>query len=302
LSQGYALLTSLFLAVALGATSMGISVRSFMAVDEIDSRAGKTVIGSLVLNDITGLILLTGVVGYAGIVTGGSGSLWIELAKVLISVIIFFIIFFIGFVYLPRLTNLFMHLKVEEAQFSLAVIIILISAWAASNFGLSAIIGAFFCGIVLSKSPVFENHTFVQKISSLSYGFFIPIFFAYTGAQLSFNNLGVNLLRALKFLGIVTLIQVGCGFVGAKINRYSLKESLLVGIGMLPYGEVTLVVMSSLVAFASAYPSFFVGNDIAGIFSSMLLLILMSIILTPTLMIIVVRSFKTKRKKNVRAI
>jgi len=66
LFEGFSLLTSLFLAVALGATSMGVSLRSLMQVKEINSRIGKTVIGSLVLNDVTGLILLTLVVSYAG--------------------------------------------------------------------------------------------------------------------------------------------------------------------------------------------------------------------------------------------
>ena len=139
LMQGFSILTSVFLAVALGATSMGVSLRSLMGVKEIDTRVGKTVIGSLVLNDITGLILLTAVAGYAGIVTGGGGNIYWQLAKVLISVIVFFVIFYIGVMYLPKLTTLSMRLKVEEAQFSLAIVIILISAWAASNFGLTLI-------------------------------------------------------------------------------------------------------------------------------------------------------------------
>lgn len=287
LMQGFSILTSLFLAVALGATSMAVSVRSLMGVNEIDTRVGKTVIGSLVLNDITGLILLTAVAGYAGIVTGGEGNIYWQLAKVLISVIVFFVIFYIGVMYLPKLTTLSMRLKVEEAQFSLAIIIILISAWAASNFGLSSIIGAFFSGIILSRSPIFENHAFVQKISSISYGFFIPIFFAFTGAQLDFNNFSANIIRALIFLGLIATIQIGCAFIAAKLNKYSTREGLLVGLGMLPYGEVTLVVMSALVAIVAQKPEFFIGQDISGLFSSVLLLIIMSILFTPILMKIV---------------
>ncbi len=284
LMQGFSLLTSLFLAVALGATSMGVSLRSLMGVREIGTRVGKTVIGSLVLNDMTGLILLTGVVSYAEIVTGGGGNVLWQIGKVMLSVIIFFVIFYLGFVYLPKITSRFMRFKVEEAKFSLAIIIILISAWVASNFGLSSIVGAFFSGVILSRSPAFGSHAFVEKVSSLSYGFFIPIFFAFTGAQLIFQNFGVNITRALIFLCLITTVQIGCAFIAAKINRYSIREGLLVGLGMLPYGEVTLVVISALITFSLAKPDFFVGQNIQGLFSSVLLLITMSIFLTPLLM------------------
>lgn len=302
LSLGFSLLTCLFLAVALGATSMDISLRSLVGVKEIDSKVGKTVIGSLVLNDLTGLVLLSGVVGYAGIVTGGEGSLFIEIIKVLLSVIIFFVIFYFGFIYLPKLTTWFMKFKVEEAQFSLAIIIILISAWAASNFGLSSIIGAFFSGIILSRSPVFENHTFVEKVSSLSYGFFIPIFFAMTGALLSFDNFGAHLTFALLLLGMITIIQIIFAFIAAKLSRYTVRESLLVGVGMLPYGEVTLVAMSALISLSLEKPEFFRGQDITGLFSSVLLLIFISIIITPLLMKLVSYLLPLKKSKRLKLV
>ncbi|MBI2653526.1 cation:proton antiporter [Candidatus Woesearchaeota archaeon] len=294
LTQGFSLLTSLFLAVALGATSMGASLRSLMSVNEIDSRTGKTVMGSLVLNDITGLILLTGVVSYAEITTGGGGNIFFQIGKVIASVGIFFALFYISFMYVPKLTRKFAKFRVEEAQFSLAIVIILMFAWAATYFGLSSIIGAFFAGIILSRSPIFENHTFVEKVSSLSYGFFVPIFFAFTGSQLSFQGFAANITRALIFMVLITTVQVGCAYIAAKLNKYNNKEGLLIGLGMLPYGEVTLVVMSALVALSNKKADFFIGEDILGLFSSVLLLIIISILLTPLLMRFVVHVFKEK--------
>jgi len=278
---GFSLITSLFLAVALGATSMGVSLRSLIGVNEIDSKAGKTLIGTLVLNDVTGLILLTGAVGYAQVMMGDGQNILFEIGKVLLSVVAFFIIFYLGFMYLPKMTTFFMKFRVEEAQFSLAIIVVLFAAWAAGSFGLSSIVGAFFAGIILSRSPVFENHTFVAKISSLSYGFFIPIFFAFTGSLLSFEHFEVNIIRALLFLLVAVILQAGHAFIVAKCSKYSTKESLLLSCGMIPYGEVTLVVMSSLVALVKLKPEYFVGQDTTGLYSSILLLIMMSIFLTP---------------------
>jgi len=263
---------------------MGVSLRSLMGVNEVDTRVGKTVIGSLVLNDITGLILLTVVVTYGEIATGGNGNILFEVGKAFLSVLFCFALFFIGTKVIPKLTHFFIKLKVEEAQFSFAIIIILLSAWTAAIFGLSAIIGAFIAGMILSRSPVFETHNFHQKISSISYGFFIPIFFAMTGAMLVFNNFFSNLSRALLFFVIITTVQVGCAFVAAKFNKYSTRESLLTGLGMLPYGEVTLIVMTALLALVSAKPEFFGGQDVTGLFSSILLLILLTVVLTPLFM------------------
>jgi len=189
-------------------------------------------------------------------------------------------------------------MKVEEAQFSLAIIIILMFAWLAGQFGLSSIIGAFFAGVILSKSSVFENHTFVEKISSLSYGLFVPVFFAFTGSQLAFDNFGQNITRALIFLGVITTVQIGCAFFATKINKYSNREGLLVGLGMLPYGEVTLVVMAALITLSKTKPEFFVGQDVYGLFSSVLLLIMMSILLTPILMKLVNTKLADKTKKR----
>ncbi|MBI2661935.1 cation:proton antiporter [Candidatus Woesearchaeota archaeon] len=281
---GFNLLTSLFIAIALSATSMGVSIRSLFGINEIDTRIGKTVIGSLVLNDILGLILLTIVASYAEIVTGGSANLWIQIAKVIASITLFFVIFYFGSMYLPKLTTFSVKFRVEEAQFSLAIVLILLSAWSASYFGLSSIIGAFFAGIILSRSPIFESHTFIEKISSLSHGFFIPIFFAVIGSQLIFANFTANILRAILFFVVIDGLLVLGGFIACKINKYSNREAVIVGLGLLPYGEVTLVVMSTLIALANAKPQYFIGQDITSLFSSILLLIILTIIMTPLLM------------------
>lgn len=290
--QGYSVLTSLFLAVALGATSMAVSLRSLMGVQETETKVGKTVIGSLVINDITGLLLLTGVATYGEIVLGGGGSLLWEIGKALVSVALCFALFYFGMRTIPKLTHNFINLRVEQAQFSFALIVILTLAWFAASFGLSSIIGAFFAGLILSRSPIFETKTFHQKISSMSYGFFIPIFFVMTGTHLEFANFFENLIRAVLFLGVITTIQVGSGFLASKINGYTNREGLLVGFGMLPYGEVTLVVMTALLNLVDRNPSFFTGEDVTGLFSTSLILIMLTVVLTPMFMKLVNRYMK----------
>ena len=281
--QGYTLLTSLFLAVALGATSMGVSLRSLAGVDETQTRVGRTVIGSLVVNDITGLLLLTGVATYADISLGAGGSIGQQILESLGGVALCFAVFYIGIKTIPRLTHNFIDLDVEQAQFSLAVIIILVLAWFASTFGLSSIIGAFIAGLILSRSPVFETKTFHEKVLSVSYGFFVPVFFVMTGTYLEFANFFANALRALLFLAVITPLQIAVGYIASRVSGYSDREGLLVGLGMLPYGEVTLVVMSALINLSQTNDALSQA-DITGLFSTVLVLILFTVVLAPTLM------------------
>lgn len=290
LSQGYTMLTSLFLAVALGATSMGVSVRALLDVGRLDTKPGKTVMGSLVLNDVTGLLLLAVVSGYAASQTGGGGSLLWIIAKILLGIAGFFVLFIIAHRLIPHVIKYTVRLKVEEAQFTLAIIVVLIAAYLAKNFGLSTIIGAFLAGMTLSQSPILETAVFAQKISSLSYGFFIPIFFAITGARISLDNLLVSGKMALIFLALIATVQITCAFLAARFFKYKVGDSLLVGVGMLPYGEVTLIVMSALLTMAADFPGVYGSlQSIELLFSSVLILIALSIIIAPLLMKIIVR-------------
>ncbi|MFW5704691.1 MAG: cation:proton antiporter, partial [Nanoarchaeota archaeon] len=288
----YSLVTSLFLAVALGATSMGVSLRSLISVNQIDTKVGKTVMGSLVLNDITGLLLLTIAVTYGDIATGGGGSILFSVGKSLLSVIICFVLFYFGFKLIPKLTYRFIHFKVEEAEFTFALIIVLLTSWVALYLGLSSIIGAFVAGMILSRSPVFETRNFHQKIFSLSYGFFVPVFFALIGMQIVFDNFIFNLTRAVVFFVVIATIQVFFAALASKLSKYSLKESIFIGISMLPYGEVSLIVMSSLIALQLTNPDFFVGQDLTGLFSSVLILIVLTVVANPLLMKLVNKTMK----------
>ena len=298
LSQGFNAITSLFLAVALGATSMGVSVRSMLSVNRLSTKPGKTVISSLVLNDMTGLILLAVVTGYAATLAGTGANLLWELAKIALGIAGLFLIFLIAQKVIPRLIRYSVRLRVEEAQFSLVIIVVLGAAYLAQQFGLSTIIGAFLAGLVLSKAPILETASFGQKLSSISYGFFIPIFFAVTGAFITLDNIAQSGKLALIFLGLIATVQIGSAFIASKFFfKYKTGDALIVGTGMLPYGPVTLIVITALLGLATANPAIYGPTDsIQLLFSSVVLLVALSTLLTPILMKIIVKVFPETEK------
>jgi len=288
---GYELPTALMLGVALSATSMSISIRSITEVGKIKSKAGETIIGSLIINDITGLMLLTLVFTYVSITASGAVGMdmLFEILLVIVSVGLFFFIFMMSEEIFPYLIKYSSKLRMEEAQFTVALIIIFGFSILAEQLKLSTIIGALFAGIALSHSSVLQVRSYYDKVSSISNGFFIPFFFALVGARMSFNNFGEAGGIALMLLAIITTIQIGGAGTIAKLCGFNIRDALLVGLGMLPYGEVTLVVMSALLTMRAANPAMFDPLPmIEKLFSAVILLITMSVVIAPVLMKVVV--------------
>ncbi len=279
LSMGYPIETCLMLGIALSATSMGITVRSLLDCNQINSKPGRTILGSLVINDITGLIMMTVVIG---VVSSTSGNLAMNLLMVFGGIGAFFVMFLLAEYLMPYIVLYAVRLKVEEAQFTLVFVVVLLSAFLASTLGLSTMIGAFFAGIALSRSSILETETFSQKISSLSYGLFIPIFFVMAGAHIDLNNLAQSFGLALMMLSVIATLQLASAFVVGKVYKYGSWNSLLLGLGMLPYGEVTLIVMTALLTLAKAAPDKFGGlAGLQSLFSGVLILIAMTILIAP---------------------
>ncbi len=285
LSMGYPIETSLMLGIALSATSMGITVRSLLDCNQINSKPGRTILGSLVINDITGLIMMTIVIG---VVASTSGNLALDILLVLGGIGAFFAVFIAAEYLMPYIILYAVRLRVEEAQFTLVFVVVLLAAFLASNLGLSTMIGAFFAGIALSRSSILETETFSQKISSMSYGLFIPLFFVMAGARIDLSNLAQSVGLAIMMLSIITSLQIGCAFLVGKLYRYGNWKAILMGLGMLPYGEVTLIVMTALLNLAAGNEAKFGGvlgtAGLQSLFSAVLILIAMTILIAPVAM------------------
>lgn len=300
LSMGYPIETALMLGIALSATSMGITVRSLLDCNQINSKPGRTILGSLVINDITGLIMMTIVIG---IVASTSGNMLMDVLMVLGGIGAFFLIFLAAEYIMPYVILYAVRLRVEEAQFTLVFVVILLAAFFAHNLGLSTMIGAFFAGIALSRSSVLETETFAQKISSISYGLFIPLFFVMAGAQINLDSLGQSFGLAIMMLSVITTLQIGCAFLVGKIYKYGNWNSLLMGLGMLPYGEVTLIVMTALLGLASGDEAKFGGAlgqaGLQNLFSAVLILIAMTVLIAPIAMKFVSKKIQENGERDI---
>ncbi len=230
--------TSVFLGAALAATSAGITSATFLDLGIGRTRAARTVLGAAVVDDVLALILLSVAVGMAA--EGG-----VDAGKILLALGI--AIAFVAFVALggarllssrPRLLE---APRFAESPLLPAVLLCLGLAAFAANIGLAALIGAFLAGMIVAET---KDHTSIEEEVRPLYAFFPPFFFAFIGIELDLGSLLNG--HALWLLAAITIIAAATKLVPAYLAARPLgrTQAAIVGVGMVPRGEVGIVIAS----------------------------------------------------------
>lgn len=265
----------LFLGVVVTATSVSISVQTLREMGKMKSKEGVTIIGAAIIDDIIGIILITIMLGVFSKQGGSSKSI----VEVIGSIGIFFgILLALGFLIVWLVKHVKRDMYAFEMFAAIAMTTCLIIAFLASEFGVATIIGAYFCGLIFSATD--HSHRACKDMIIISDVIFMPIFFASIGLGISMGDIGsaLGLGLLLAAVGIVGKV-VGCG-VGAKLSGFDVKESMRIGTGMIPRGEVTIIT-SGLGAS--------IGMLGKGDVASVIVLVLVTAVVTPPLLKLVFR-------------
>jgi Kef-type K+ transport system membrane component KefB len=230
--------TSVFLGAALAATSVGITSAALMELKMIRTRAARTVLGAAIVDDILALILVAVAVGIAA--EGGLDP--VELL-IITGLAIGFVSFFAlgGTQLLARRPQILDAPRFAESPLLPAVLLCLGVAALAAQIGLAAIIGAFLAGLMVAETK--EQSAIESEVAPL-YAFFPPFFFCFIGIEL---DLGALLHGStLALLAAVTGIAAATKLVGAWIGalRMDRRDTWIVAVGMIPRGEVGIIVAS----------------------------------------------------------
>jgi Kef-type K+ transport system membrane component KefB len=230
--------TSVFLGAALAATSAGITSATFLDLGIGRTWAARTVLGAAVVDDVLALILLSVAVGMAA--DGGVDAGKIALA---LGVAIVFVAFVAlgGTRLLGSRPRLLEAPRFAESPLLPAVILCLGLAAFAANIGLAALIGAFLAGMIVAET---KDHTSIEEEVKPLYSFFPPFFFAFIGIELDLGALFNG--HALWLLAAITVLAAATKLVPAYLAARPLgrSEAAIVGVGMVPRGEVGIVVAS----------------------------------------------------------
>ena len=156
----------------------------------------------------------------------------------------------------------------------------LLYAYAAEEFfGVADITGAYIAGLILSKTP---KITYLKnRFETLSYILLSPIFFASIGLKVEVPEMSKSIILFAVLLMVVAIVTkiIGCG-LGAKLCRYSNKDALRIGVGMISRGEVALIVANKGISS---------GIMKAEFFGPVVIVVIVTTIITPILLKFVYR-------------
>lgn len=259
----------------LNATSTTIAIRILADMDMLSTRVGLTLHTAVVLNDILAIIIFALVFG-----TGNSLSL-------LFQIVLFFLLtIFIGFFLVRYTMQKRTNRKAPIIILTFGLVICFLFAAFAENMGLTALIGAFIAGLFIRKTP--QANVLIDYIKTIGYAFFIPLFFVSVGAAFDFLYIvrSNNLVSLLFFITVFLLFGIISNFLGgslgARVSGLSRRESISVGIGMMPIMGVALIsVTTGIDRGIFGDPSSVLANQIR---TATLLLIIVSTLFTPPLL------------------
>lgn len=226
---------AVFLAAALTATSVGITSNVLRDLGALTSRGGRIILGAAVIDDVLAIMILSVA---AGVAAGGVDA--VSIASLLAAVVLFVVAVTVGGTrVLRKRRSLLTEPAFADTPLLPGMIVMLGLAALASAIGLAAIIGAFLAGMVVGESS--ERHALESEVAPVA-AFFTPFFFGFIGAQVDLA--GLASIEALGLLAGITALAIGTKFVGAFVGAIGegRRRAALVGWGMVPRGEVGIVV------------------------------------------------------------
>jgi Kef-type K+ transport system membrane component KefB len=226
---------AVFLAAALTATSVGITSGVLRDLRALTTQSGRVILGAAVIDDVLAMLILA----LASGLVAGSLSVGSIASLIVISALFIGVVLIGGTRILRRRRSLLTDPEFAETPFLPGMIIMLGLAALASLIGLAAIIGAFLAGMVVGESK--EKHALEAEVAPVA-AFFTPFFFGFIGAQLDLA--AVADLDSILILAGITALAVATKFAGAFVAAIQMgaQRAILVGWGMVPRGEVGIVV------------------------------------------------------------
>lgn len=248
---------ALFMGVTMTATSVGITARILSGHHKINSPEGVTILGSAVIDDVMGIILLAIVVGLS---TAGETALnWQDILRITLKALAVWLGFtLVGLVFAKKLSQYLKTFKNTAVVGIMSFGIALILAGIFESVGLAMIIGAYVTGLALSKTDI--SYVIQESLHNL-YEFFVPIFFCVSGMYLNFrvfNTWHIVIFGLLYTLAAYVTKILGCGLPSFffKFNRLGATR---IGVGMIPRGEVALIIVGLGLSYG------ILDHDVAGV-------------------------------------
>ncbi len=257
-------LPALVAAAALTATSVGITARVLSDLGHLQDRESQVVLGAAVIDDIVGLIILAVV---ARLVAGASLSVGSVAITTLIAFGFVAAALIAGRLLVPGLFRFLARIGNEQTLATMGLVSAFLLATIADAVGSALIIGAFTAGLIFAPTP--HARPIERGVVRLGH-FFVPIFFVSVGAAVDVRSF---LDPRILLIGGVLILAAIVGKVAAGFAPFWFKgRKLVVGVGMVPRGEVGLIFAQTGLA---------AGVLDVGLFSAITLMVMVTTFIAP---------------------
>ena len=238
-----------FIGTIMTATSVGITVETLREMGKLKGKVGTTILSAAIIDDVLGIIVLSIVLSIDGV--GSSTSPVLSMINpngiVIISILWMLLFFALAIGVGVILSKLFTHLEKKHPKTRRQLLYSLVVCFGFAFiseyvFGVADITGAYIAGVILSTNH--KSAAYVDKrVNTNTYMIFGPLFFANIGIGMNFKEMDYKVfLFGLVFVVFAILGKIiGCGAM-AKSTKFSFKDSVKIGVGMIARGEVALIV------------------------------------------------------------
>lgn len=234
LAFGYHSLEALFIGGVLTATSVGITARVLQERGWLRSREANIILGAAVLDDVLALLVLSILTS----IEHGNISAGLVIRSFVVAMVFLGFSVIVGLRVAPSLMKILVNLRTRGALYAGVIVFFLLLSLLAQLAGLAPIVGAFACGLLLSRT---EHKLHIERGITPLADFLTPFFFVIMGAQMTIGAIPAkSFVFALFILSTAFLGKLLPGLLApAKaVNKW------IIGVGMVPRGEVGLVLAS----------------------------------------------------------
>lgn len=198
-----------FIALAYAVVDIGVPSKLMLSRNMLDQKIGRYTIKSSVINVTSGLAVLT-------LLVLTTSTTLASLATKIAGILGFALAFFALHEFVHKVDEYVILFEEVEAEFAITFALLLFMSYTTEIIGLSSVVGAFFAGVIISRSDFSDSRAFQEKIQAIGEGLFIPIFFAWFGLGLKiFGEAGMlaNLEAATFLFMLSTVSKFGIGYV-----------------------------------------------------------------------------------------
>lgn len=257
--------------LVLTATSVTITIMTLIELKALNTRSGITVLGAAVIDDVIAIVLMT----VSLIFIMHSGNIILTLLK-LAGFFAFIMLYYT--VLSPYLLRISRRLKTSEAVAGMAIVLMLLIGVLSHALGVAAITGAYIAGVAVAKTPY--RRRIIEKVSVVTDTLFVSVFFFVIGLKTTLHLEQMDWAFTLVFIAIAIAGKVLGSGLGVYFTGLTWNESLKVGFGMIPRGEVALVIASLGIS---------AGLINQHMFNAVVMMILITSFLTPVVLSILYR-------------